>query len=324
MHETAPPLPSPAPSAVAPTQPPPLALRFACTLDDFLEAHKIHRRPARGDRLGLFERLLFLWILLATLAALVIIAIVEGTIGAVRGTGPMIEFPVANWAVAIAVPWMPWLFVTGVLWYAMSGITGGHERRPARQMLLVISVVQLLSNALALILSGGPAAQHARSTAAATATQATGTEPPFIVTLLPWLTVFFVVWIYIFRYVRGMLPRHWDAQPHLRLPQTLEQTPRGLRFADERAVLDYSWQGFKKYREGEGHFLIYVSEVSFHMVPKRAMSEPGQIEAFRQMLEQHVPSDDPIPARFPMHQPQPVQAMMYPSAAPNTPQVPRT
>lgn len=114
--------------------------------------------------------------------------------------------------------------------------------------------------------------------------------------------------IYAFRYVRGLLPRHWDAQPHLRLPQTLAVTSRGLRFEDERAVLDYAWAGLPKFRESETLFLIYVSEVSFHMVPKRAMAEPGQVEAFRQLLEQHVPTDGPVPARFPV-QPTAPQAL---------------
>jgi hypothetical protein len=275
---------------------------FALTYEDFVEAHKVHRSPARRARLGLGERLLFLWILLASIGVLFVIALVESIVGFRRGTGPTIELIVTGWAVAIAAPWFIYLVIFTFLWYVASGVAGPNERPWIRQMMLVLAVVMLLNTIVATVAAGGPAAQRAQ--AASTPQQSTS----WFATLFPWVTMLFVFWLYIFRYLRGTLPRHWAAQPHLRVPTTLEQTDHGLRAADEHVVHDYRWSAFLKFREGESLFLLYPSHVSYLIVPKRALAERGLVEAFRQLLEQHVASDGPIPARFPL-EPMPAPAV---------------
>jgi hypothetical protein len=271
----------------------PLRIRFVCTLDDFVDAHKVHRRPARRKRIGLGERLLFIWILLAAIAVILALAIAEGVYRRARGgPGPTVELLVTNWAIAMAVPWLPWLLIMGLLWFAASGVIGPNERRPTRQMLLVMAVVALLNAIVSAIASGGPSAPRPA--------EPPERDVPLIVSMLPWLTLFGVIWFYVFRYLRGMLPRHWDAQPHLRREQTMEQTDHGLRFDDGLCVRDYQWSGFTKFREGDGLFVLYISDVGYHMVPKRAFNAPGAIESFRRLLEQRVPTDGPIAGRFPI------------------------
>jgi hypothetical protein len=278
-----------------------MTLAFTLTYDDFVEAHKIHRRPPRRERVGLGDRLLFLWIVLATLLALVAICIVEVVVGMTRGGagGTSIPVPVTNWAVAIAVQWMPYLVVYMLLWFAASGILGPNDRPWTRQMFLVMTVLSLFNAIIAAVVTGGPYAQQAPAQ--------TEAQPrtPWILNVLPWFTMFIAVWIYIFRYLRTMLPRLWDAQPHLRLPNTVTAHDDGLRVEDANATHDYRWPAFVKFRESDRLFLLYVSQVSFIMIPKRAMPEPGNVEAFRQLLERNVAGDGPVPARFPLHEPVP-------------------
>lgn len=273
-----------------------MKLTFNCTLDDYTEAMRLFRKPAPGHGPGWAERLLFLWVLLGAIGLLLVVAVVEAVL---RG-GPGARGALTTWALAILTPWIPSLVVLTFLWLAACGAVAPTERRPLRRLALGLAAVLLLVNVATVVISGPAAPEPERSP--------TGTvsEDGSLLALLPWLILFLFIWVAFFRFLRGVTRRNWDAQPHLRLPQTLELTPQGLRFDDGLCAHDYRWAGFAKWREGGGLFLLYVSDVGFHMVPKRAMAGPKEVDQFRYLLWQHVRPIDPRPFGSPVHPAAPV------------------
>ena len=284
-----------------------MKLAFTCTLDDYDAAMRLFRKPAPGHGPGWAERLLFLWVLLGAVGLLLAVAVVEAILrgGPGRGDG------VTTWAVAILTPWMPSLLILTGLWFLACGAIPATERRELRRLMLALAAVLLLVNAVGVLITGPAPRQPSPQPA---------DQPPrgdgSLIALLPWLVMFLFAWVAFFRFLRGATRRNWDAQPHLRNPQSLELTPHGLRFEDGVCVRDYRWAGFTKWREGETLFLLYVSDVGFHMVPKRAMAGPHEVDQFRHLLWQHVRPIDPLPFGFPVqpaapavprghHQPQP-------------------
>ena len=284
-----------------------MKLTFTCTFDDYAAAMRLFRKPAPGHGPGWAERLLFLWVLLGAIGLLLVLAVIE----ALLQGGPRGRDGVTTWAVAILTPWIPSLLVLAVLWFAACGAVAPTERRPLRRLVLGLAAALLLVNVVTVLITG-PAAPPPASPPPPPVGETS--QDGSLVRLLPWLVVFLFIWVAFFRFLRGVTRRTWDAQPHLRNPQTLDLTPHGLRFEDTVCVRDYRWAGFTKWREGETLFLLYVSDVAFHIVPKRAMAGPHEVDQFRYLLWQHVRPVDPLPFGFPVQPATP--------ATPPTPQQP--
>ena len=277
---------------------PPLRVEFTCTLEDHTEALQIHRRALPGSRMGWFERLLFLWVLLGALALLIGSAIVEAIILAGSGAAPGAKLGMTTWLGAVLTPWVLWIISFGLIWFGLGSSLARAEATVLRNLLLLGLGLGLAMNIVGTLTTGAP---PATTQPAAPATPAE--EASFLTAWGPWLIVFFVFWFFIYRYLRGAPRRSWDAQPQLRLPQCLEQTDRGLRFVDEQSTVDYAWSAFPRYAEGRNLFILLVSQVGFHMVPKRAFADAAQLDAFRALLARHVPGPGAAPTGFPISPP---------------------
>ncbi len=278
-----------------------MTFAFTCTFEDYVEASRIHRSLARGQRTGLGERLLFLWILLVMLALFFAVAIAQGIYAGATSAAPVAgQVSALDWMIALVVPVMLWTIWFGLIWYGFSGVLVPTERRSFQKVLLLILAALFAMNLVEALISGVPAREARHQAPPATS------DRSFLAAFTPWLVFCLIIWFVLVRHVRGAARRNWDAQAQLRLPQTLEQTERGLRFVDEHTTCDYAWSAFAKYREGPNVFLLYVSDVGFQMVPKRAMSDAALVDAFRAFVAQHVACIDPGPTGFAVQQPVPM------------------
>ncbi len=73
--------------------------------------------------------------------------------------------------------------------------------------------------------------------------------------------------------------------------QKILHAPHSFNVADE-AVFTKSdigeakltWDYFQKWKEGKNLFLLYQSDVMFHIVPKRCFASPEEMAQFRKLL----------------------------------------
>ena len=68
------------------------------------------------------------------------------------------------------------------------------------------------------------------------------------------------------------------------LPFSIEPANDGLHFESEPGSLVLSWEDIPMWREGRSMFLIYRSEDSYHIVPKRCFESARAVDAFRDGL----------------------------------------
>jgi hypothetical protein len=68
----------------------------------------------------------------------------------------------------------------------------------------------------------------------------------------------------------------------------LEPTEAGLLSESETGRGTTPWSDFLKWTEGNGLFLLYISDDMFHIVPKRFFSSKEDIAEFRNMLATRV------------------------------------
>jgi hypothetical protein len=244
------------------------------------------------------ERLLFLWILLGAVFAAFVCSIIQGVIYA--NGSPAAAEEMSRWAGAILFPWMAYLLSFSVIWFMTCGIGGPVERTESRRLMLTLAFLMLAYLVVSTAITGPPPPDDPRSTPAGS--QGGGGGGALVAALGQWLLLIGFVFVFFARYVRRAPLRAWTAQPHLHRPQTLELTPHGLRFDDGCCTRDYRWEGFPKWREGETIFLLYVSDVAFHTVPKRAFPTVADVDGFRHLLQHHVHDvDHAVGQGFPVH-----------------------
>lgn len=111
-------------------------------------------------------------------------------------------------------------------------------------------------------------------------------------TVIVVLTTVFAIIGVLFAIARwGILPRHarrtYRQHKSLHRPLTQTVSDEGLlsEEGDNRVFLP--WSECHRWREGAEEFLVYPSEVLFHMLPKRHL-DSGQIESVRALLKEKV------------------------------------
>lgn len=65
-------------------------------------------------------------------------------------------------------------------------------------------------------------------------------------------------------------------------------TEGGLLAENETGQFTLPWSDFRKWKEGNGAFLLYVSDNIFHLVPKHFFQSHADIVAFRDLLKAKV------------------------------------
>jgi hypothetical protein len=76
----------------------------------------------------------------------------------------------------------------------------------------------------------------------------------------------------------------WLGQQNLHLPFTLDATVDALTLTTPNYASTYAWRAIPAVTETPTLFLLHLSDLTFHIVPKRALPTPDAQSAFRHML----------------------------------------
>jgi hypothetical protein len=152
---------------------------------------------------------------------------------------------------------------------------------------------------------------------------------PALAALLPWqdaLRPYFyflvLIWMAVFgltllarRRLRIINRLSWEGRPQLHQIRTVELTDAGVIVSDRFARTEYHWSLFRRLEETPNTFLLYTSEMTFEIVPKRALQLSGELDRFRALMQAKL---EPQSTAFPVL---PV-ATPYPLPPPPLPPLP--
>jgi hypothetical protein len=103
-----------------------------------------------------------------------------------------------------------------------------------------------------------------------------------------WLTLFVILWPTFFFLGRWQFRRGWKGQPSLELHQRWDISDAGIKTDNGTTSSEMKWTAFRSFLDQPTLFMLYPSEFSFHMVPKRAFADDAQVEEFRDLLHGHI------------------------------------
>ncbi|MFB2894611.1 YcxB family protein [Aerosakkonemataceae cyanobacterium BLCC-F50] len=83
---------------------------------------------------------------------------------------------------------------------------------------------------------------------------------------------------------RYNLARIWKSQPSIREPITLEANEEGITLKSTLFESNIKWQVYTKFVETNKLLMLYQSNQSFNLLPKRAFSTNEQLNEFRELL----------------------------------------
>ena len=82
-------------------------------------------------------------------------------------------------------------------------------------------------------------------------------------------------------YVPWKAKRVFRQQKSLQREFTLSWDADGVRTKSENGAFSSNWSDFLRWKESETLFLLYLSDIQFLMIPKRAFGDKAEIEDFR-------------------------------------------
>ena len=292
-----------------------MVLDVTYTYDDYAEANTAHMASGvspRRARVGLLG-----WVVFIALA-LVLLMLLRGTAtpGPAAGTGPLPPTPPTTRGLINAfLPLLPWLLVFLAIWFFVfrllravnktrtssllppgsgrpdptTGPPTGAAGRSALSWVIIITciagwLVVTVINAFSANADGASAPARSPLVGAA-------------MTALPWFFIFFGFITFVRRAGVGV-KRMWEGQPQLQRPKRIEIAEPGVVVSDAVSRTEELWAAFTHARETRNLFLLYFSEYSFQMIPKRAFATTADADGFRELVRRMV-VERPPPA-FPV------------------------
>ena len=81
--------------------------------------------------------------------------------------------------------------------------------------------------------------------------------------------------------------RVFRQQTSLHLPFRFSWSAEEILSENERGSSNTKWSEIIKWKENNRLFLLYISDVMFLIIPKRAFADQGELSRFRQALDRH-------------------------------------
>jgi hypothetical protein len=119
-----------------------------------------------------------------------------------------------------------------------------------------------------------------------------------VVSIGPWLVIFLIIWVFVFRLLRRQTRQNWEGQPNMHLDYRMDISPDGISVQNPVFSSAYRWEAFQRVQETPNLFILFLSTLTFVLIPKRALTDPQAIEWLRGTLRTMV-AERPIPA-FPV------------------------
>jgi hypothetical protein len=82
--------------------------------------------------------------------------------------------------------------------------------------------------------------------------------------------------------------RLWEGQAHLQRPKRLEVSDDGVVLSDAVSRSEQRWPAFSHAVETPNLFLLYLSNFSFQMVPKRGFASAAEADEFREIVRRMI------------------------------------
>ena len=257
-----------------------IAVEYTLTYQDWVEANRTNRNRKRFLA-GPTERSVwfgFMWLLaLCVLIAILLVVTIYATGKTVVSATGRSYVQSDSSIVVFLLALLPWPLMSAVIW--LFAARSNVERRINREAIFVFLLIGL-SMAFASVTS-----------ATKSGAQQEASSIPFI-ELLPIAVALIGGFVIILRVARRSARVVWDAQPHLRLPHRLEATSDRVVVQTPVHRIEYAWPAFISFSETQNIFLLSVSAVGFHTVPKRAFANSEQIDAFRNLLQSRLADTD--------------------------------
>ncbi len=251
-----------------------LTLGYSNTFEDFRQAQRGHL-AARGGA-GLRWAVLALAIVLGSGVGALLVA------GPVRPAGPL--GPWVDLARGLLLPFAPWVLLMTYL----VGLAIVRQRPPRERVIDVVGqtrprwfkpesvTIWTLVVLVGLTLVG----QGWMNTAA----DRPGLERwlNFLLPIAPYGVAMLFLWWFVWR--RVMRKAYAAQQSKLERAVTTTITAERVTVDDVLTTLSYRWPAFARCVETADLFLLYTTEVSFFIVPKRAFASTGDVDGFRQLV----------------------------------------
>ena len=254
-----------------------MVFSYHVTFDDYRQAQRGHvaSRGGTGFRMTI-------------LAVAVALSVgIAGLLAVTPARLPPAGRALYDLAVALALPFAPWLLLTthwlGVLLIRQRPprarvIDVARQTRPRWVTLGGVTVCAVVATTLL-----GLAAQ---GLLAAAPSQQSATERVLAVGLpmIPYVLVLLFLWLFVFR---RMVRRAYDAD-RARFDRITTATASADRvtFDDVLTTLSYRWPAFARCVEAADLFLLYPTQGTMFIVPKRAFASANDVAAFRRLVDE--------------------------------------
>ena len=252
-----------------------MRLEYQITAEDYAEVNRGHAR---------FRPWIILWVI-GLMWCLVLLPqdLPSGAASVPSGQ----TRPTSLWNDLI-LPFAPWVLVLVLIW----GVVFGYVRRVWRKPWLRKPGRRTRDNPWLVgatfgVLLGAIVAMLVVAVRTRRGTVSDPRESPALEVLLPLVPMALgtVAAVFVVRRYRGVFRRGWESQPQLHRPFVAEVDERGLRLSEPLSRHEYHWDYFPGWIETENVFAIYVSPVSFHLLPKRAFADEAARTEFRKLLK---------------------------------------
>lgn len=112
-------------------------------------------------------------------------------------------------------------------------------------------------------------------------------RPGFLLALLP-VALFFLI---IQLLPKFLLPRQakrlFRQNQEISAPLAMEFSEKGTKFTNSFGHNERSWSHFVKWKEDEQALLLYHSDQTFNLIPKRLLAEADGLSFVREQLQKH-------------------------------------
>jgi heme/copper-type cytochrome/quinol oxidase subunit 2 len=273
-------------------------LEFSYTFDDYSEANRAHLQRTAGGGPARFG-LLVIFICVIVIGGSAFFEAARSTAPATATATPAAPQGGSSFAMEFLLPLLPWLLIFGFLWvFVFRRLTArkppsflfdsnadaersGRRRWWPRVVAIALVVLGFLT-VLTLLLAN---AAHAPG----------GNLVDALLPLSPWLVVFLSVWVFFFRLLRRQTRHNWEGQPNLHLENRMDIAPEGVSVANPVFSSAYRWEAFQRVQETPNLFILFLSTLTFVLIPKRALPDAQAIDSLRGTLRTMI-AERPTPA----------------------------